>query len=63
MVGRSFCEEFCSHIYEDKINQSFLVNVDHEWFVTLNKGLERLNYKLVHFTEMPKSLTCVFVKA
>lgn len=60
---RGFCEEFSSHVYEDKNNHSVLINVDHEWFMIMDAGVKRLGYKLVHITEMPKSITCVYQKA
>ena len=40
---------------------SILVNIAHEWFSQLVTGMEKRRYKLVHVTEMPKSITCVFV--
>ena len=60
--GRGFCEELSFHVYEDVKRQSILVNVDHEWISTLVSGMERRKYKLVHVTEMPKTLTCVFTR-
>lgn len=61
-VGKFFCEEFSSHVYEDARRHSILVNIDHEWFGQLVTGMEKRRYKLVHVTEMPKSITCVFCK-
>jgi hypothetical protein len=61
--GKFFCEEFSSHVYEDFNRHSILVNIDHEWFAALIKGMEKRKYKLVHVTEMPKSITCVFTKS
>jgi len=60
--GKPFCEEFCSYVYEDQNRHSILINVDHEWFGTLVKGMEKRKYKLIHVTEMPNTITCVFVK-
>jgi hypothetical protein len=61
--ARGFCEEFSTHIYEDKIHNSILVNIDQEWFPTLDLGLRKRGYKLIHVTEMPKTNTCVYQKA
>lgn len=60
---KGFCEEFSSHIYEDKLRHSILVNVDQEWFPTLEAGLKKFGYKVCHLTEMPKTVTCVFLKS
>ena len=60
--GKFFCEEFSTHVYEDLNRHSILVNIDHEWFGPLIKGMEKRKYKLAHVTEMPKSITCVFTK-
>lgn len=60
---RGFCEEFSSHVYEDKTHHSVLVNVEHDWFSIMDGGLKKLGYKLIHMTEMPKTLTCVYYKA
>lgn len=60
--GKFFCEEFSTNVYEDSNRHSILVNVDHEWFGHLIKGMEKRRYKLIHVTEMPKSITCVFIK-
>jgi len=60
---RGFCEEFATHIYEDRAHNSILINVDHDWFTTMDAGLKRHGYKLVHLTEMPKTVTCVYQKA
>ena len=62
LVGKSFCEELSFHVFEDVKRHSILVNVDHEWFSTLVSGMEKLRYKLVHVTEMPKTITCVFYR-
>lgn len=58
----SYCEEFCSHIYEDKLRNSILLNVETSWFETLYEGMRKRHYTLVHCTEMPSSITCVFLK-
>jgi hypothetical protein len=58
----SYCEEFCSHIYEDKLRNSILLNVGTSWFETLYEGMRKRHYTLVHCTEMPSSITCVFLK-
>lgn len=60
---KGFCEEFSSHIYEDKVHHSILINVDQEWFSILETGMKRLGYRLCHMTEMPKTITCVFIKS
>lgn len=60
--GKFFCEEFSTNVYEDSNRHSILVNIDHEWFGPLIKGMEKRRYKLIHVTEMPKTITCVFIK-
>lgn len=61
-AGKVFCEEFSNLIHEDFIHNSILVNVDHAWYVHLLQGMQQRGYKSVHVTEMPHSITAVFIK-
>lgn len=62
-IGKVLCEEFCPYVYEDKKHNSILVNVDAEWFPILSEAMKKVKYRLVHSTEMPKTVTAVYQKS
>jgi len=57
--AQSVCEEFSRHMFVDKENCSFLLNVDLDWVDKIIERMKRIDFDIKLKIEMERTVTLV----
>jgi len=56
------CEEFTNTVLVDGKRNSIVLNIEEEWFDSLNSRLNQLHYCLIHKSKIGTGFTCVYIQ-